>query len=172
MASIVLENNKIGYHRATNTAKIGNGTATWDELEPFNKITVVDDYSSNNPEYALSANKGSELKAYADSIKNSVDLLTDKDLDNRLTTAEANIINNQNSISSIQASITDSIGERLGSAESSISALQSSTETNAGNITTMNTAIVGINGRVSNLETQFAAWKTAYPRVLAFISED
>ena len=202
MASIILEKNKIGYHPTSNTAKIGDGVSTWDELVPFNKTAVEDVLTSTSIENALSAKQGKVLKDRIDTIETAIGLEVDgsgnatvainpSDLRDKVAILESDV--NDLKTNSSTVSTVSSLTTRVANVEGKVSTLESNNTTNQNNIasiqsditalqakdtshdtsiSSLNTKMSSAESRISTLETELNKFKTAYPMVLSFVAQD
>ena len=53
--NVILEYGEFGYDSTTRTAKIGDGSSTWEQLDTFNKTPLVNDLVSHRTDAALTA---------------------------------------------------------------------------------------------------------------------
>ena len=84
--NVILEYGEFGYDSTTKTAKIGDGSSTWEQLDTFNKTPLVNDLVSHRTDAALTAYQGNVLSHDKINYLDIVDSLDGTTLANNTST--------------------------------------------------------------------------------------
>ena len=169
--NVILEYGEFGYDSTTRTAKIGDGSSTWEQLDTFNKTPLVNDLVSHRTDAALTAYQGNVLNTekinYLDivdkldgttlanspsdtsySVKKVLSANMGTALSNKIDTVKSDIIN---SYKSADTALKSEIASTLSSLSTTLSGQYGNDISNLGvRVSTLEGQINGITGNATD----------------------